>query len=300
MRHARRGLREHAFLLSRRKRLRRNDAVVEFPSCHHHLGGPGPRHHPRHHHHHLWSNRAERLKSSSSPSYTLSSVYLPYQRLFSSYLHGKKIEGSSGEAVVDVLKVFEEPEQWFPSARARHRRIILHVGPTNSGKTYSALKRLREAERGIYCSPLRLLAWEVADRLMEEYSIPCRLVTGQERTEPPGARHVSCTVEMADISTAFDVAVLDEFQMIGDIERGWAWTRAILGINAAEVHLCGDEAAAPLLRRLCERTGVSEFSGPSLVLLLFFHLFSSLFPFFNSPPPLPSLSHPIFILISPL
>ena len=28
-----------------------------------------------------------------------------------------------------------------------------------------------------------------------------------------------------------DVAVVDEIQMIGDRERGWAWTRAVLGLQ---------------------------------------------------------------------
>ena len=38
----------------------------------------------------------------------------------------------------------------------------------------------------------------------------------------------------------YEVAVIDEIQMIGDVERGWAWTRVILGIKAKRIHLCGD------------------------------------------------------------
>ena len=41
------------------------------------------------------------------------------------------------------------------------RTFIYHHGPTNSGKTYAALLDLEKAESGIYCAPLRLLAWEV-------------------------------------------------------------------------------------------------------------------------------------------
>lgn len=42
------------------------------------------------------------------------------------------------------------------------RKFIYHHGPTNSGKTHAALLELEKANNGIYCSPLRLLAWEVS------------------------------------------------------------------------------------------------------------------------------------------
>ena len=45
-----------------------------------------------------------------------------------------------------------------------------------------------------------------------------------------------------------DVAVIDEIQMIGDESRGWAWTRALQGVPANEIHLCGDASALPLVR----------------------------------------------------
>lgn len=55
----------------------------------------------------------------------------------------------------------------YPAARDMKRRVVLHVGPTNSGKTYQALKALERAESGLYLGPLRLLAWEVHQRLNE-------------------------------------------------------------------------------------------------------------------------------------
>lgn len=54
---------------------------------------------------------------------------------------------------------------------------------------------------------------------------------------------------------AVEVAILDEIQMIGDPSRGWAWTRAFLGINADEVHVCGEAGALELLQKICLRTG---------------------------------------------
>ena len=49
--------------------------------------------------------------------------------------------------------------------------------------------------------------------------------------------HVACTVEMVPVNTQFEVAVIDEIQMIRDPIRGWAWTRALLGVAAHEVIL---------------------------------------------------------------
>ncbi|XLU19504.1 hypothetical protein S245_055570, partial [Arachis hypogaea] len=34
------------------------------------------------------------------------------------------------------------PHTWYPQARRKHRRIILHVGPTNSGKTHQTLSQV--------------------------------------------------------------------------------------------------------------------------------------------------------------
>ena len=44
------------------------------------------------------------------------------------------------------------------------RKIIFHAGPTNSGKTYHALKRFQDSNSGIYGGPLRMLAAEVYSR----------------------------------------------------------------------------------------------------------------------------------------
>lgn len=115
-----------------------------------------------------------------------------------------------------ILKVVDlsRPEDWYPLARNIQRKVILHIGPTNSGKTHAALEALRTAKSGIYCGPLRLLAWEVHERLNKgdenHHPVPCDLLTGQEQTEIPNAQHISCTVEMAPVHTRFQVGVIDE------------------------------------------------------------------------------------------
>lgn len=49
--------------------------------------------------------------------------------------------------------------------------------------------------------------------------------------------------------------MIDEIQMIRDPARGWAWTRALLGLCAEEVHLCGESAAIDLVTELLYTTG---------------------------------------------
>ena len=149
------------------------------------------------------------------------------------------------------------PVEWFPATRAYQREIHVHVGPTNSGKTYQALKRLEASKTGVYAGPLRLLAHEVYMRLNAK-GHRCNLVTGDDRRTAdtdPTAPKISCTVEMLPLNTTFDVAVIDEIQMLGSADRGWAWTQALLGVMAKEVHLCGEERSVPIIRELAAICG---------------------------------------------
>ncbi|ORX60477.1 P-loop containing nucleoside triphosphate hydrolase protein [Hesseltinella vesiculosa] len=156
------------------------------------------------------------------------------------------------------------PSEWFPEARQMQRKIFMHVGPTNSGKTYHAIQRLQKAESGIYCGPLRLLAHEIYDK-MNAQGIACNLLTGEENREvSPTAALTSSTVEMANFAKPLEVAVIDEIQLIADADRGWAWTQALLGLKAKEIHLCGEASAVPLVKKICESLGeeviVNEYS----------------------------------------
>lgn len=151
---------------------------------------------------------------------------------------------------------FRNPHEWYPATRAMQRTIHLHVGPTNSGKTYHALKALEEAKTGVYAGPLRLLAHEVFSRFRAKGK-RCALITGEEQRIPEGdeSYFASCTVEMTPLNQRVDVAVIDEIQMIGDEDRGWAWTQALLGVQAREIHLCGEERSVPLIEEICAKIG---------------------------------------------
>lgn len=190
------------------------------------------------------------------------------------------------------------PPDDFPDARNMHRKVIMHVGPTNSGKTHNALRALAAAKTGVYAGPLRLLAHEIWERLnlgrivpagVEEtkattfssfkldtdsaldmgnmkpvlstignakYARRCNMLTGEEqKIVDNNSGLVSSTVEMLSYKQLYDVAVVDEIQMIGDPERGNGWTQAVLGLRAKELHLCGEESAIPLIQELLKETG---------------------------------------------
>ena len=162
------------------------------------------------------------------------------------------------------------PGEAYPHARNMKRKFYLHVGPTNSGKTYNALRALSEAKSGAYAGPLRLLAHEVWRRFntgdirpfdaplseAHKYARRCNLLTGEEhRIVDIDAELSSCTVEMLSLFKHHHVVVIDEIQMIADPARGGAWTAAVLGVRADEIHLCGEETAVPLIEKLLAETG---------------------------------------------
>lgn len=138
---------------------------------------------------------------------------------------------------------------FFPEARGLARHFILHLGPTNSGKTYDAIERLKAADRGVYLAPLRLLAYEQFERINAD-GVFCSMITGEERILVDGAYHQSSTIEMWNPQGEYDVAVIDEAQMIADPDRGSAWTNAILGVLAKEIHICASEDARDCLIRM--------------------------------------------------
>ena len=156
--------------------------------------------------------------------------------------------------IIDMVPA--RPETEFQETRQMKRHFVLHVGPTNCGKTYQALERLRQAESGVYLGPLRLLALEVYEKI-KDAGIPCTMLTGEERIYEDNSRITSSTVEMLDIDQSYEVAVIDEAQMIADPDRGHSWTRAILGVRAPEVHVCMSPAAERVVTHLidlCEDT----------------------------------------------
>ncbi|MBF0282962.1 MAG: hypothetical protein HQL51_00685 [Magnetococcales bacterium] len=164
----------------------------------------------------------------------------------------KVVEAARFEREVADATRIREFHLLFP-ARWIRRHFTLYLGPTNSGKTYRALKRLADAKTGCYLAPLRLLALEVADTL-HQWGVPCNMITGEERIVVEGAHHTASTIEMLALQSRYEVCVIDEAQMLGDADRGWAWTQAILGAQADEVCIIGAPECRPAVEKLLKLT----------------------------------------------
>ena len=137
----------------------------------------------------------------------------------------------------------------YPLARSLNRKLEFYVGPTNSGKTYNAMQKLKEANSGLYLAPLRLLALEGYEDLKAS-NIQASLITGEEQMLNEDAAHVCSTIEMLDFDLDVDVAVIDEVQMLDDADRGWAWVNAIIGCPAKKIIMTGSVNALDAVKRI--------------------------------------------------
>ena len=107
-------------------------------------------------------------------------------------------------------------------------KISATLGPTNTGKTFSAIEKLLSYSNGVIGFPLRLLAREnfdyVKKQVGEDY---VALVTGEEKIIPKEAKYFFCTVESIPDNN-FDFVAIDEVQLCSDYERGHLFTEKIL------------------------------------------------------------------------
>ncbi len=183
-------------------------------------------------------------------------------------IQGEIIKAQKHALLAQTIRDFKN---LFPLARSSKRKLTLHIGPTNSGKTYEAIKRLKEADTGYYLAPLRLLALEGYEGLRDD-GVDVSLITGEEQIIDEDATHVSSTIEMVNFEVDVDVCVIDEVQMIGDRDRGWAWANAIIGAPASEIIMTGSpnskEAIIALAEYLGEELEIVEFERKNPLKLL--------------------------------
>jgi ATP-dependent RNA helicase SUPV3L1/SUV3 len=170
-----------------------------------------------------------------------------------------------------LARTIRDFKNLFPTARGMRRKLTLHIGPTNSGKTYTAMQKLKDADTGYYLAPLRLLALEGYEKLREE-GLECSLITGEEQIIDEEATHISSTIEMMNYEVDVDVCVIDEVQLINDRDRGWAWANAIIGAPAKEIIMTGSanvkEAIVALAEYLGEELEIIEFERKNPLTLL--------------------------------
>ncbi|GAB67321.1 ATP-dependent DEAD box helicase, partial [Plasmodium cynomolgi strain B] len=119
------------------------------------------------------------------------------------------------------------------------------------GKTYEAFQSLCKSSNGLYCAPLRILAWEIHKKLIKLNKITS-LLTGQELIKKKNATHTVCTVEMTPLDRQYDCVVIDEIQMINHDTRGCAWTNVLLNLDCEEIYLCGSDNIISLVKKLAD------------------------------------------------
>ena len=87
------------------------------------------------------------------------------------------------------------------------------------------------SKSGVYCGPLKLLAVEVFNKCNKRGTF-CDLITGEDRkwASPEGdpSSHVSCTVEMTNISQTYEVT-MPKF-----LSSFFFWSFPILTLNKTE------------------------------------------------------------------
>ena len=143
-----------------------------------------------------------------------------------------------------------------PPAMARHdaedAAVTALLGPTNTGKTHLAVERMLAHRTGMMGFPLRLLAREVYDRVVEEKGEQAvALVTGEERRIPEQPRYFVCTVESMPLDRQVEFVAVDEIQLAGDRERGHIFTdRLLRARGTAETMFLGADTMRPLIRQL--------------------------------------------------
>ncbi len=139
-----------------------------------------------------------------------------------------------------------------PANLTSGRGVIAVLGPTNTGKTHLAIERLLGHRTGVIGLPLRLLAREVYQRVVERVGAEqVALITGEEKIVPENARFQVCTVEAMPEHTDADFVAIDEVQLATDLERGHIFTDRLLHLRGRrETMLLGAETLRPVLEQL--------------------------------------------------
>ncbi len=155
------------------------------------------------------------------------------------------------------------------ASRTRGAGVTAVLGPTNTGKTHLAIERMLAHSSGMIGLPLRLLAREVYNKVVDRAGADSvALVTGEEKIKPANPRFWVCTVEAMprDIDVAF--LAIDEIQLGSDLDRGHVFTDRMLNRRAREETLVlGAATMRPMVEKLLP--GAHIVSRPRLSMLTF-------------------------------
>ena len=133
-------------------------------------------------------------------------------------------------------------------------KITAVLGPTNTGKTFLAIETMLSFESGMIGFPLRLLAREVYDKIIEKTDpIKVALITGEEKIIPSNAKYFLCTVESMPVDKNLEFVAVDEIQMCSDNERGHIFTDRLLNLRGEKLTMfMGSNTIKKLISKLNE------------------------------------------------
>jgi ATP-dependent RNA helicase SUPV3L1/SUV3 len=153
--------------------------------------------------------------------------------------------------------------------RAPGSGVTAVLGPTNTGKTHLAIERMVAHSSGVIGLPLRLLAREVYNKIVDKVGVDAvALITGEEKIKPPKARYWVSTVEAMPRDLDVSFLAVDEIQIAADLERGHVFTDRILHRRGRdETLLLGAATMRPIIERLLP--GASIVTRPRLSQLEF-------------------------------
>ena len=155
------------------------------------------------------------------------------------------------------------------ASRTRGAGVTAVLGPTNTGKTHLAIERMLAHSTGMIGLPLRLLAREVYNKVVDRAGVDSvALITGEEKIKPANPRFWVSTVEAMprDLDVAF--LAIDEIQLGSDLDRGHVFTDRMLNARAREETLVlGAATMRPMVERLLP--GAHIVSRPRLSMLTF-------------------------------
>jgi ATP-dependent RNA helicase SUPV3L1/SUV3 len=135
--------------------------------------------------------------------------------------------------------------------------VSIFTGPTNSGKTFNALKKIfedYEASNGkgvfVYAGPLRMLAYEVYEKMVAKYGEEnVGFLTGEEQINPT-APLLACTIEMAPKKGTS--LIMDETHWMIDEDRGQHWTQMLTNSSYENMYILAAYEALGTVMSLVE------------------------------------------------
>jgi ATP-dependent RNA helicase SUPV3L1/SUV3 len=164
---------------------------------------------------------------------------------------------------------FSSSSPFSSQDRAPGAGVTAVLGPTNTGKTHLAIERMVAHSSGVIGLPLRLLAREVYNKVVDRVGVDAvALITGEEKIKPPKARYWVSTVEAMPRDLDVSFLAVDEIQIAADLERGHVFTDRILHRRGRdETLLLGAATMRPIIERLLP--GASIVTRPRLSQLEF-------------------------------